>query len=118
MDHYVTTRSERQRRIWQELFYLDALPVRDPFPHEEIGANGVSAYFYRLDPARMSAVQLHRLAAHVTARRGGEYAAVLDEIRVHGWGIDATHCELVQPTVERPSAVFIAQRQKSMALAW
>lgn len=112
---FVTTTSDTQRALWRRLFQLEALPVRDPFPHEEMAANGRTAHFYTLDPARMTAVQLHRLAAYVTARRGGSYAAVLDDIRLHGWNIDATHCELVQPTVERPSAAFVT---KPMAFAW
>lgn len=108
MDHYVTTRSERQRRIWQELFYLDALPVRDPFPYEAIVADGRSAYFYTMDSARMTAMQLHRLAARVTARQpGASYVAVLDEIRLHGWPIDAMFCELVEPARKKKPAVTV-----------
>jgi len=106
---YVTTSSDAQRAKWQRLFGVDALPVRSPWPHEAINADGVGVWYYRLDPSRMTAPQLHRLAAHVAARQQGvDYVAILDDIRLNGWNIDGTHCTIQQPTEqERPSAVSL-----------
>jgi len=103
---YVSTSSSRQRQLWQRLFQVDTLPVTTPWPHEAVSIDGRLHTFYTLDTHRMSAGQLHRLASHITARQPGQggYVKVLDRLRMGGWQIDATYCELVETAeLKRPS---------------
>lgn len=94
---YVTTSDPKQRQLWQHLFQLEALPVKRPFPHEVMCADGGSRWFYTLEPMRMTMPQLHRLAGYLSQRvRSLSHGMALAQVMRDGWDIDAEYCKLAE----------------------
>jgi len=102
--HFISTRSQRQRELWLDLFGLETLPVISPYPHEAMDTSGRVLVFYTLDTSRMTPMQINRLASHVGGMWGSGYVRALDRILLDGWNIDATYCELLETAeLKRPS---------------
>lgn len=94
---HITTKNGRQRALWLRLFGTDTLPVTAAYPHEVFSTDGRSRLVYDLDTRAIGEHGCRRLAACIAARQWGKtFEAALVEVR-HGWRIDATHCQLVQP---------------------
>jgi hypothetical protein len=110
-NHQITTSSAEQRQKWVDIFGSDVLPVKSPYPVEKHVQGRGMVFFYTLDPKRMRPMQLHRLAAHITARVWHtDYASTLARITENGYDIDATHCRLLETADQKRPSLSVWQR--------
>lgn len=115
-NHQITTSSAEQRRKWLDIFGSDTLPVKSPYPVEKMVQGRGMVFFYTLDPKRMRPNQLHRLAAHITARVWGvDYLTKLESITQNGYDIDATHCKLLETADTKRPSLSVLDRLRGVA---
>ena len=107
---FICCNAPHRRRLWQQLFGTDRLPVRSEKPRWICDLAG-ERLVYDLDLDRLRPGAVYRLAGYVARRKQRPYALVLSDIQATGFWVDATGCELVEGTVRiRPFPFFVGSR--------
>lgn len=121
MNWMIATTNENRRAKWDRLFGRDSLPVRHNSPQGIIPVSrNVVLPAFELDASRLHPMAVSRFAGHLSRRLRISYDEAL--VRVDGWLIDATDCEVetVGFSLKRPSLprfYFLDRRRLPVAPA-